>query len=39
MAGSRSTVEQAKVPTSSMNCTSDVFGEVTGARESASAEI
>ena len=39
MAGSWSTVEQAKVSISSMNCTSDVLGELTGARESASAEI
>ena len=38
-AGSWSTVEQAKVSTSSQNCTSDVLGELTGAPESASAEI
>ena len=39
VAGSWSTVEQAKVSTSSQNCTSDVLWELTGARESASAEI
>ena len=39
MAESWSTVEQAKVSTSSMNCTSDVFGELTGAHKSALAEV